>query len=1023
MKNIITLLLIILPLLSFAQQADTQVGQLVNSGNWLELNKVYPGLKSSMQSPMLKDVAEGMLGYEFNRPKQATDALYDLLQNHQSEVGGSLYSFVIVLGKVLKQHGNYAQATSIVGALADALKGQPQMGMVKTINDYNRELQAIKNLPAFTIKHPDNDVVLNSDDKWTLPVTIHGKNYKFTLRQNTEYTTIPRNVANELGLKIFPDTFLHLNMPVQIAVIDSIQIDGITVRNMLVDIPFGNNGQCMLGRDFMREVGETQLDFDNYQIIFPSTFTPMPETGSNFTWDVDVNVNSGHHRIAINYKDMFLKELGAKDANTSSLNGEHELNGVTVSGVRHLVKSDMGMLTYDIKNDDDSKTKSLFDMLRKVPMVTIDGQDNILVKGSSAFKFYRNGHPDPSLTGSTTKNVLKSIPASSISKVEVITEPGAKYDAEGTTSIINIVTLDNTNFGGAVMNLSSTLDARGSTQSSVYGATQVGKLILSGTYGYTHVTPDEQRSDTRSETLYKASGELLKSESHSEGHGDVHYLNIGASYDIDSLNLLSFSLAGSVIPFHSEGWSALSRYDRSGSPLYSYKSDGVAPTNYRNLNTRLDFQHKTHRDGEMLTASYMLSTYRNRSTSDAKYSDMVNMPVDYSGFSYNGKANFQEHTFQLDYVLPLNKSNKIETGAKYIYRLTKSNSDILYNGTSDDDLTLFNHTSQIAAIYGVWSLTTKHFSMRLGLRYEYTFMKGSYRDGVTPSFHQNLNDWVPSLNLQWKFSDARNLQLSYLTVISRPGIEYLNPAVVSTPETRQFGNSHLKSTHFNQAVLTYTTVKPKYFNQVVGAYGFSNKAYVNTQYVDDGIQVYTYDNSAKYRMSAIIDYFQWMPSPKTTLSANASLSWLDMKNPSIDITNVGWYGNLGCNLSQKMLWNLRLNIGLSTTYGKPPSMYGVSANSHSDYLTLQRSFLKDKLTISLFSSCLFEPHKAITTKNVRGDYTGFTRTLSRARNFGVTVSLQLGKMKAKVKKADRTIQNDDIVGGSAPAVQQNKLGE
>lgn len=104
-------------------------------------------------------------------------------------------------------------------------------------------------------------------------------------------------------------------------------------------------------------------------------------------------------------------------------------------------------------------------------------------------------------------------------------------------------------------------------------------------------------------------------------------------------------------------------------------------------------------------------------------------------------------------------------------------------------------------------------------------------------------------------------------------------------------------------------------------------------------------------------------------------------------------------------------------------MYGVGANSHSDYLSLQRSFLKDKLTVSLFSSCLFETNKALTTKNVLGDYTGFSRAISHARNFGVTVSLRLGKMKAKVKQTDRTIQNDDIVGGSAPAVQQNKLGE
>lgn len=1022
-KTITILLLTLLPLISFAQQADTKIGLLVNSGNWLELNKVYPQLRDSVKSPMVKGVADAMLGYEFNHSEQAVNACYDLLQNHQPELGGSLYNFIIILGKVLKQHGNYSQAASMMGYVASAFKGQPQNGMVKAISDYNRELQAIKDLQPFTVSHPSDDVVINSDDQWTIPALIHGKNYNFALKQTSEYSTITRAVANELGLRILPDTLLHLGKPVQIAVIDSMKIGGITVRNLLADIPLGEDGRLVLGRDFMREVGETQFYFDNHKIIFPKTFTALPESGSNFTWDADVSVNSGHHRIAINYKDMFLKELGPIDAKTTSLEGEHKLNEVTVEATRHLVKSDMGMLTYDIKNDEESKTKNLFEMLRKVPMITIDGQDNILVKGSSSFKFYRNGHPDPSLTGSTTKNILKSIPASSISKVEVITEPGSKYDAEGTTSIVNIVTIDNTKFGGAVANLSSTVDARGTTQSSVYAATQVGKLILSATYGYSHVTPGDQRSDTKDVTVYKSSGEVLKQLSHNQGHYDVHYLNIGASYDIDSLNLLSFSFNGGIVPFHSEGWTSLSRFSSTDNPLYSYTRIGYAPQNYRNLSTRLDYQHKTHRDGEMLTASYMLSAYRNKTTSYIDFSDMVNLPVAYTGYDNYSKSTFQEHTFQLDYTLPLNKHNKLETGAKYIYRLNKSDTNILYDGTDDDELTLFNHASQIAAAYGTWSFTTKHFSFRPGLRYEYTFLKGSFRDGKTPSFHQNLNDWVPSVNMQWKFSDARSIQLSYQMSISRPGITYLNPAVVSTPETKSFGNDHLKSTHNNQITLYYSTVLPKFFNQFGLAYGFSNKFLANIQYVDNGIQMFTYDNAAKYKMTSVIDYMQWMPSSKTTLSAYGTLNWLEMKNPAASVCNVGWYGNIGGNISQKLWWKLRLNLGLNTTFGKSASLYGVGANSHSDYLSLQRSFFNDKLTVSLFASCLFETNKALTTKNIRGDYTGFTRTISRARNFGITVSLQLGKLKATVKKADHTIENNDIVGGSAPAVQQKELGK
>ena len=1016
--------LLLFSLMLTAQSVDMQVGQLVNSSNWIELNRIYPQIKDSVKTPMLRNIADAMIGYEFNHPQQASNAIYALLQNHQQELGtGNTFNFILILAKVLKQHGNYVQAATTTANVVDALKGVDQSGVVKLITDFNSELQAIKDIQPMTITRPDHDVVVNSDEKWTVPVGINGKKYNSVLRQTSEHTTITPGIAKEAGLRLLPGTFNHSGGSVQIAVIDSMNIGGITVRNLLADVSTAVGDQLIIGRDFMRAVGETRLDIDNKKIVFPKTFTPKPESGSNFTWDLDIGISNGHHCIAINYKDMFVKELRENQESASTLDGEHELHGVTIEAARHLVKSDMGMLTYDVRGDIESRTKSLFEMLRKVPLVTVDGQDNIMVKGSPAFRFYRNGHPDPSLNGSTAKNILKSIPASSISKVEVITEPGAKYDAEGTMAIVNIVTRESAKLSGAVVNLSSTVNNRGSSQSSIYSAAQVGKLIVSDTYSLSHLTPKEQLSDSRSETHYRSNGQQLEKISHNSGHGDIHYINIGASYDIDSLNLLTLSLGGSVIPFHSEGYSKTARYNSDESPLYSYKSVGHMSTNYRNMNARLDYQHKMSHEGEMLTASYMLSTLRNKTSSMVDYSNMANMPVDYSGYDNHDKTSFQEHTFQLDYVLPLGKNNKIETGAKYIYRLNKSDTKILYFGPDNELITPFDHTSHIAAVYGVWTFTANHFSMRPGIRYEYTFLKGSYRNDSMPSFHQNLSDWVPSLNMQWKFDDSRNLQLSYLTSINRPGINYLNPAVVSTPESKSFGNSCLKSTHNSQIVLTYTTVKPKFFNEAICAYGFSNKSFVNVQYEDHGIQVYTYDNVARYRMSAIMDYLQWMPSPGTTLSANASLNWIDMKNPAMNVCNVGCSGSINGNLSQRLWWNMRMNAGFSTTFGKNASLYGVDANSHSDYMSLQRSFLNDKLTLSIYASCMFENNRALTTRNVRGDYTGYTRTVSKARQFGLTATLQLGKMKEQVKQTDRTIENNDVVGGAAPSIQQKKLSK
>ena len=116
-----------------------------------------------------------------------------------------------------------------------------------------------------------------------------------------------------------------------------------------------------------------------------------------------------------------------------------ELQGVEVVKQKSLVKSDIDKITYDIESDPDSKSNSVIEMLRKIPMVTVDGEDNIQVNGSSSFKIYVNNKPNQMMSNNP-KEVLKSMPATSIKKIEVITNPGPKYDAEGVGGILNIIT-------------------------------------------------------------------------------------------------------------------------------------------------------------------------------------------------------------------------------------------------------------------------------------------------------------------------------------------------------------------------------------------------------------------------------------------------------------------------------------------------------------------------------------------------------------------------------------------------------
>ena len=129
--------------------------------------------------------------------------------------------------------------------------------------------------------------------------------------------------------------------------------------------------------------------------------------------------------------------------NNDSITWNKELDGVVVKAQRQLVKQEIDRIAYDVQHDEESKTQTVMDMLRKVPMVTVDGQDNIQVKGNSNFKVYKNGHYDPSLS-KNAKEVFKSMSASMVKRIEVITDPGAREDAEGAEAILNIVTLTNT---------------------------------------------------------------------------------------------------------------------------------------------------------------------------------------------------------------------------------------------------------------------------------------------------------------------------------------------------------------------------------------------------------------------------------------------------------------------------------------------------------------------------------------------------------------------------------------------------
>ncbi len=286
----------------------------------------------------------------------------------------------------------------------------------------------------------------------------------------------------------------------------------------------------------------------------------------------------------------------------------HVLGAVEIVAQKPLVKADIDKITYDIEEDPDSKTNNILEMLRKVPMVTVDGDGNIKVNGSSGFKVDVNGRPN-SMMSNNPKEVLKSMPASSIKKVEVITNPGPKYDAEGVGGILNIVTVGKGIEGYTVTTNGGVSNA--DVDAGMYATVKQGKLTVSGTYSYNYYDGRNSHGDysslfTGDPSTPSASNRYATSDSRSYNHS--HSGNFEASYDVDTLRLVTASFGIWTNRSHSH---SLARRNAtsplSGATLYLYSDGGRGVSDNTYLYGNVDYQRLFKRKGRMLTFSYKIS--------------------------------------------------------------------------------------------------------------------------------------------------------------------------------------------------------------------------------------------------------------------------------------------------------------------------------------------------------------------------------------------------------------------------------
>jgi len=691
---------------------------------------------------------------------------------------------------------------------------------------------------------------------------------------------------------------------------------------------------------------------------------------------------------------------------------------VSIVAQKPLVKVDPDKLTYSVDADPEAKTSNVLEMLRKIPLITVDSEDNISLNGQSNFKVLVNGKSS-SMMSNNLKDILKSLPANSIKDIEVITNPSSKYDAEGVGGIINIIT-SKKSMSGYNGNLNTGFDSRGGYNGSLYLATKINKFSFSGRYSYNHFTEPENKYTSDRTNLLSDTYHTTTSSGNSTYNGSSSNFSGEASYEIDSLNLISTSFWGYGYSYRSNSLSSTDVQDINNTRSQYFDNVNNGKTNYNTLSGNIDYQRTFKKPEKTFTISYKLDNNPNKSNFE---SDIINT-FSYSPYSQRSvtDALTREQTLQVDYYDPLSAMHQIECGVKAIYRQNDSNSDTYllntltnewdYNQAKSNEL---DYNQYILGAYAGYVFKLKTLTAKGGLRTEFTWNDATSTSSTVVKFDNHLQNVVPYITLNYQLKPGRNIKASYTQRLYRPGIWYLNPYVDTTdPQNISFGNPHLKSEIAHSFELGYSSFAPKFNFSLTGRGAFTNNSIERISSINsDGVKSTTYQNIGTDMNVGLNVYVSYRPSEKFNIYYNGSGRYIKLKaNNGYSITNKGFtYSNyLGARF---VLWknnSISFNGGI---YSPSIMLQGKSSTYSYSGISMSQLFFNKKMSLNLSISNPFQKTQKYISNYNDLYYTQHSETVYPNRTFRCSLTYNFGKMGMEVKKARRGIQNDDLKGGGS----------
>lgn len=773
------------------------------------------------------------------------------------------------------------------------------------------------------------------------------------------------------------------------------------------------------------------VEFASVALIDKSTNKPVDGTMADEKGKFTLNkVAAGSFSLQItfigyNSKSLDVKLNKGQDLDLGNIlisSSAKMLNEVTVTGQAALIEEKVDRLVYNADKDITAKGGDAADVLRKVPLLTVDLDGNVSLRGSQNIRVLINNKPS-TIIASSVADALKQIPADQIKTVEVITSPSAKYDAEGSGGIINIITKKN-NLQGLSLNIDGGVGNRGSML-GLNGSYRKGKGgVTLGGFGrgiYNTIT----KSSLDQTSIVNGVSTLTRQTGDGSSEGLFGQYNLGFDYDLAKNQSLTAGVRYGVRNFTTKQDLVTNLYNNGvlNSELSS-RRDLDAKNLSGTVDVNLDYLHTFKKPQQ----EWSISTLYSRNDLDNNFdANLINSNGELTGRQRNLNSNInQEFTLQSDYQTPIRKNQMLEFGAKGILREVTSDYKFLMAAGNSGNYSIeinqpqgaLTYHQNIAAAYSSYTYTTKkRYTLKGGLRYEHTFIDASTKEGG-PIGVADYGVLVPSINAS-KTIKGTTVKLGYNKRIQRPGLQQLNPNFNSAnPQNITVGDPTLKPEITDNFELTLsknikkTFINASFFGRV------TNNAITQVRVPSDTLEgaiITTFKNIGRQHAYGTNIFANVAVTSKINVGLFTNIIYNTLSGEVLGVDNVSQkVTNSGFNISGGLFSQATFKNGWGAQafgfmQGNQVQLQGNQGGFAFYTVGIKKEFKNKKGSLGLAGENFFNKRFTINSELKSAQFNQVSNIYMYNRGVRLTFTYKIGKMTVDApKKKARSVNNDDV---------------